>query len=245
MSAHEATAPEPSPEGDEGKGRAGEGAGGFLRQHGRTLIVVVVVAIAAYAAFAGPGSDGGRDDRGDAGSAATTTAADAGTSAPGDDTAGAAPGATEVTDPASTSTLVPPDVENDRPAIDLANPPPPDDPVEVARWWAGTYTAYVGAEPPVDLVARVADRTAPALLDELRALPPAASYDAPLEVDGASAIDLPAGDGAGGGSGGSGDGAGGRRLRVSVQTPVALVVYDITLVQGREGGWLVSEAARV
>ena len=128
---------------------------------------------------------------------------------------------------------MPPDVdEDDRPAVDLATPPPATDPVEVARWWAGTYTAYVGAGPPADLVARLADWTAPALLDELRTLPPAASYDPPLTIEGVSATELPAS-------------GGGRQLRVSVQTPLALVIYDMTLVQGSGGGWLVSEAARM
>ena len=245
MSAHEATKPVPSPD-DGGKDRAAAGAARFFRQHARTLIVVLVVAIAAYAAFAGPGSGGGSGNGDDAGSSAATTvppdagadedAGAGGTTVPGQGSVTTAAGSTEVTDPAPTSTLVPPEAEGDRPPIDLATPPPATDPVEVARWWAGTYTAYIGAEPPVDLVARLTDRTAPALLDELRALPPAASYDPPLEVDGVSEVDLPASAGAPAGS---------RQLRVSVQTPVALVIYDMTLVQGRGGGWLVSEAARV
>lgn len=233
MSAHE------PPEDREGEGSGGgddearaagpAGAGGFLRRHGRTLVAVVIVAIAGYAALAGPGGSGGSDgDPDDAGAGSTTTSP-----VEGSTTATTAPGATEVTDPAPSSTLVPPDIEEDRPAIDLTTPPPADDPVEVARWWAGTYTAYAGAEPPVDLVARLADWTAPGLLDDMRAVPPAASYDAPLAVDGVSEVDLPASAGAG------------RLLRVSVQTPVALVIYDMTLVQGSGGGWLVSEAARM
>jgi hypothetical protein len=249
--AHEADGPVPSPgdenqrdEGNEGEDRAAAGAARLLRRHGRTLIVVLVVVIAAYAAFAGPGNGGGgggdgdrdRGDRDAAGSGAVTTAdPGAATTAP----ATTAPGATEVTDPAPTSTEVPPDVEEDRPAVDLATPPPATDPVEVARWWAATYTAYVGAGPPADLVERLADWTTPALLDELRALPPAASYDAPLAIDGVSEVDLPA-------SAAGGAPAGSRQLRVSVQTPVALVIYDMTLVQGSGGArWLVSEAARM
>lgn len=240
MSANEAPSPE-GPSGPEGDGErpAAGGAAGFLRRHGRTLIVVVVVAIAGYAALAGPGNGGGGsdgDDRGSAGTAASTTAP----AGDGSATVTTAPAATEVTDPAPTSTLVPSDVEDDRPVVDLATPPPAGDPVEVARWWAGTYTAYVGAEPPVDLVTRLADWTAPALLDELRALPPAASYDAPLAIDGVSEVDLPGTDD------GGDAGAGGRRLRVSVQTPIALVIYDMTLTRDSAGTrWLVSEAARM
>jgi hypothetical protein len=240
MSADEATRPVPSPE-DEPSPDDGAGAPRFFRDHGRTLILVVVVAIAGYAAFAGPGNgNGGGDDGG--GRATTTVPADEG-SGTGDPTgpgegATTVPGATEVTDPAPTSTLVPPDVEEDRPPVDLASPPPAGDHVELARWWAGTYTSYIGAEAPADLVARLADWTTPALLDELRALPLAVSYDPPLEIDGVTEVELsPA---AGGGAP-----AGGRELRVSVQAVDALVVYDMTLVQGSGGGWLVSEAARV
>ncbi|HEV7762062.1 MAG TPA: hypothetical protein VGO78_23800 [Acidimicrobiales bacterium] len=197
---------------------------------------MLVVAIVGYAALAGPGGGGGSDD--DAARAASTTApadqADSATTAPAGTTA---PGASEVTDPAPSSTLVPQDVDTDRPPIDLTKPPVATDPVELARWWAGTYTMYIGAEPPVDLVARLSDWTAPGLLDQLRALPPAASYDAPLEIDGVSEVDLPAGTGAPAGS---------RQVRVSVQASVALVIYDMTLVPGGGGGgWLVSEAARL
>jgi hypothetical protein len=239
MPAHEANPPVPSP-GDDGEDRDDDrtagGAVGFLRQHARTLIVVLVVAIVGYAALAGPGGGGSSDD--DAAPAASTTApadqADPETTAPAGTTA---PGATEVTDPAPTSTLVPQDVDTDRPPIDLTKPPAATDPVELARWWAGTYTMYIGAEPPVDLVARLSDWTAPGLLDQLGALPPAASYDAPLEIEGVSEVDLPAGTGAPAGS---------RQVRVSVQASAALVIYDMTLVPGGGGGgWLVSEAARL
>jgi hypothetical protein len=241
MSADEATTPvpspedEPSPDGDR-KERAAAGVARFFRGQGRTLIVVVVVAIVGYAALAGPDRGGDGDDE----PRATTTApADAGaTTVPGSSGATTAPGATEVTDPAPTSTLVPPDVEEDRPPVDLASPPAADDPVELARWWAGTYTSYVGAEPPADLVARLTDWTVPALLDELRALPLAVSYDPPLEIDGVTEVELPP-------AAGGGAPAGAHRLRVSVQAVDALVVYDMTLVQGSGGGWLVSEAARV
>jgi hypothetical protein len=151
-----------------------------------------------------------------------------------------APGATEVTDPAPSSTEVPPDVDSDRPAIDLAQPPTATDPVELARWWAGTYTAYIGAEPPADLVERLADWTAPELLAELRALPLAASYDPPLDVEGVSAVDLPATAG-----GSASAPAGSRQIRATAQTPVAVVVYDMTLVPGGGGAWLVREADRL
>jgi len=240
--AHEATEPVRSPGDDsnEGEDRAAAGGARFLRRHVRTLIVLVVVAVVAYAALAGPGNGGGGDggsgdDRDDAGSTAATTApADPGQAT----TAPPATDAPDATDPGPTTTLVPPDIEEDRPALDLAVPPPATDPVEVARWWAGTYTAYVGAGPPADLVARLTDWTTPALLDELGALPPAASYDAPLAIDGVSEIDLPAAT-----TGGAP--AGSRQLRVSVQTPLALVIYDMTLVPGSGGRWLVSEAARI
>jgi hypothetical protein len=239
MPAHEANPPVPS-SGDDGEDRDDRaddrtaGGAGFLRQHARTLIVVLVVAIVGYAALAGPGGGGGSDDDDAAPAASTTAPADPETTAPPGTTA---PGATEATDPAPTSTLVPPDVDTDRPPIDLTRPPVATDPVELARWWAGTYTMYIGAEPPVDLVARLSDWTSPGLLDQLRALPPAASYDPPLEIDGVSEVDLPAGTGAPAGS---------RQVRVSVQASAALVIYDMTLVPGGGGGgWLVSGAARL
>jgi hypothetical protein len=253
MAADEATKPVPSPGDDHDReDRAAAGAARFFRKHVRTIVVVVVVAIAAYAALAGPGNgSGGGGDGDDAGSSATTTtvastgagtgSGDGVTTAPGGSAATTAPGATEVTDPAATSTLVPPDVDSDRPPIDLAKPPVATDPVELARWWAGTYTAYIGAEAPADLVGRLADWTTPELLDELRALPLAASYDPPLDVEGASAVELPSTPGATGAT----VPAGARQLRATVQTPVAVVVYDMTLVPGAGGTWLVREAERL
>jgi hypothetical protein len=253
MAADEATPTPPSPEDGHDRGdRAAAGVARFFRQHARGLIAGVVVAIAAYAALAGPGGGGGSDDGsgsgssggsgGSGGDAASTTTAPAGSdttsSTPGS-SATTAPGATEATDPAPTSTLVPPDVDSDRPAVDLAHPPDATDPVELARWWAGTYTAYIGAEPPADLVDRLADWTSPELVDELRALPLAASYDPPLGVEGVTAVDLPV---TAGGSGSAPPGS--RQLRVSVQTPLAVVVYDMTLVPGDGGAWLVREAER-
>jgi hypothetical protein len=131
---------------------------------------------------------------------------------------------------------LPTDVEHPRPTVDLATIPDPatTDPTTLARWWAATFTAYVGAEVPASLAARLAPVSTPELVAGLNALPPAASYDdAPVPIEGASSptpIEDPAVDGS--------------RVRVSVETPGALVVYDLVVVQD-PAGWLVSTAVRV
>lgn len=226
--------------GDRGSGAAGSAAGalGWARQNVRGLIAAAIVAIAAFAAFSGPGGNGGDDGGG--GSGVTTTVEPTDSTA---DPAGGEGEGSDTSDPSSvteapdgpTTTLTPPDVDTDRPAIDLNVAPPPGDPIEVARWWAATYTAYIGAEPPADLVTRLADWTEQSLLDELGVLPPAASYDPPLGVGGVSALDQPAP---------VGDTSGDRHERVSVETEFALVIYDLTLVD-TGGTWKVSEATRL
>jgi hypothetical protein len=45
--------------------------------------------------------------------------------------------------------------------------------------------------------------------------------------------------------GAAGGAPGSKQVRVSVETPEALVIYDLTLVPGPSGGWLVGEATRV
>ena len=136
----------------------------------------------------------------------------------------------------SGSTVAPPDVDDPREPVDLAVVPTGDDPVELARWWAATYTAYVGAEVPGALADRLAVVTTDSLRSQLSALPPAASYDPePVDVEGVSQPDpVPVAGGAG------------LRIRVSVETAGALSSYDLTLVQDPAGGgWLVDQARRV
>lgn len=132
----------------------------------------------------------------------------------------------------SSTTLVPEDVAEPRPSVDLAEVPLDGDVVDVGRWWAATYTAYVGFETPEELAARLAPVSVPALVDELAGVASAISYDVePLEIEGVShrtPLDDPAGT----------------RLRVSVETPGALVIYDLLLVED-PAGWRVSEATRL
>jgi hypothetical protein len=225
---------------DGGSGATGGAAGAlcWVRQHFRGLIAGVIVVIAAFAAFSGPGGKGNDDGDGGGGSGTTTTveSTDSTTADPGaapDD--GSDPSSVTEEPEGPTTTLTPPDVDTDRPAIDLNVTPPPGDAIEVARWWAATYTAYIGAEPPAELVTRLSGWTERALLDELGALPPAASYDPPLQVGGVSALDQP---------GPAGDTSGNRHERVSVETEFALVIYDLTLVDAG-GTWKVSEATRL
>lgn len=133
-----------------------------------------------------------------------------------------------------TSTIAPPDVDEPRASVDLTAVPTGDDPVELARWWAATYTAHVGS----DLPAALADRLAPVITDALRAqlaaLPPAASYDSePVAVEGVSQP----------GPVTEGDNL---RIRVSVETAAALSSYDLTLVAAAgTGRWLVDQASRL
>jgi len=79
---------------------------------------------------------------------------------------------------------------------------------------------------------RLAPLTEPAFLQSLRNVAPAASYDAPAPIEGAIGTEVAGG-------------AGTKVVRVSVESSAALVVYDVTLVEGPPGSWLVSQAARV
>jgi hypothetical protein len=123
-------------------------------------------------------------------------------------------------------------VPHERPEVDLAAPPAAGDPIEVARWWAATYAVHVGTEPPADLAARLAPLTTEQYRRTLGQVPPAASYDAPLELVGATGNELAGG-------------AGTRIVRVTVETIEAVLVYDVTLTEGPPGSWLVSESVRV
>jgi hypothetical protein len=225
-----------------GEGGSGApGALGWLRQNVRGLIAAAILAIAAFAAFSGPGTGGDDDGGSGGGGGADTTvestgAADPGAEVPPAEGEGEGDGSSVTDEPdGPTTTLTPPDVDSDRPPIDLTTPPPAGDAVEVARWWAATYTSHIGAETPAALATRLSDWTTQGLLDELGALPPAASYDPPVAVGGVSVQEIaPA----------AGDTSGGNHQRVSVETDFALVIYDLTLVDAG-GTWQVSEATRL
>lgn len=215
--------------GEQKKARAPAGGARFFRRHGRAIVAAIAFGVIAIAALRG-GGDQGTDSTSDDERTDDSVAAD-------DDplgTASTTPGTTA--DPVVTTgpetTVAPPDVAHDRPTIDLDSPPDGHDPLEAARWWASTYAAYVGAEGPADLADRLAPLTGSGLLQSLRDIPPAASYDAPLKVAGATATELARGGGA-------------VKVRVSVETDLALVVYDVSLTEAPPGSWLVSRADRV
>lgn len=130
----------------------------------------------------------------------------------------------------------PTDVAQPREPVDLERPPGGRDPVRTARWWAAVHAAYAGAEPGSDLAGRLAPLTTDALLAELAAVPPAASYQPALTIEGVSAQERasPAG----------GDTA---EVWVTVETQTALVVYVLHLKADVGGSsdatvWVVSEA---
>ena len=200
---------------------------GLLREHWRTVAIGLVVVLFAFAALRG-GDGGDGDDTSSPGGDPEETTPPAGGSTDEQ------PPASAPDDPSATplTTLTPPDVAHERPEVDLATPPPATDPVEVARWWAATYAVHVGAEPPADLVARLAPRTTERYRQTLGQVPLAASYDAPLELSGATGNEVASGPGT-------------RVVRVSVETTMALVVYDVHLTEGPPGTWLVSESLRV
>ena len=215
------------PQADRGK-RAPAGGARFVRRHGRVLVAAVAFGLIAIAALRGTddhGTDTADDEAsGDEGPPTGRTAADDAPTAP--DSADVDRSSTTLT------TLTPPDVAHERPAVDLEVLPSGSDPVEVARWWAANYAVYVGAEAPAALADRLAPLTGSSLLQSLRAVPPAASYDAPLDVEGVTGNEVA-------------QGAGTKIVRVSVETTVALVVYDVTLTEAPPGSWLVSQASRV
>jgi hypothetical protein len=199
--------------------RAPAGGARFVRRNGRLILGVVVCALVAAAAWRGAGGGGDGDD--DAGPP---------TGRDGQGASSSVDGGSVTTDSAAetTVTLTPPDVAHERPDVDLDAPPDGSDRIEVARWWTAVYVAYIGAEPPTKLADRLAPLSGPDVLTALRALPPAASYDAPLELQGITATDEP----------------GGKVTRITVETDAALVVYDVTLSQA-QGGWRVDQATRV
>jgi hypothetical protein len=211
----------------EGRTRAPAGGARFFRRHGRAIVAAVAFVLIGWAALRGsgnPGTDDPDDDRSD-----DDIAAD------GDPLGNAgSPGSTAELDPTTVpeTTLVPPDVAHDRPTIDLALAPDGRDPVEVARWWAANYAVYVGAEGPDELADRLAGLTGSGLLQSLREIPPAASYDPPLEVLGATGTEIERAPGS-------------VKIRVSVETDLALVIYDVSLTEAPPGSWLVSRADRV
>jgi hypothetical protein len=213
----------------EGRTRAPAGGARFFRRHGRVIVAGVAFVLIGLAALRGSGdpdtNDAGDDERTDESGADGDPLGNAGSRSP-ESTA-------EVTDTTvPETTLVPPDVAHDRPAIDLAAVPDGHDPLEAARWWAANYAAYVGAEGPAEMADRLAPLTGSGLLQSLREIPPAASYDAPLEVLGATGTEVSRGGGA-------------AKIRVSVETDLALVVYDVSLTEAPPGSWLVSRADRV
>jgi hypothetical protein len=195
-----------------------------LREHWRTVAIGFVAVLFAFVAFRG--GDGDEDP------------AAPGTDDPDESIAPPAGTGEEGTDPTvpepstTLTTLTPPDVERERAPVDLATPPSGTDAVEVARWWAASYAVYGGAETPAALVTRLAPLTSDRYRQTLGLVPPAASYDAPLELEGATGTEI---------AGGSGT----RIIRVVVETSVALLVYDVTLTEDPPGSWLVSESVRV
>ncbi|MGH9210550.1 MAG: hypothetical protein ACRD2C_07680 [Acidimicrobiales bacterium] len=137
----------------------------------------------------------------------------------------------------ATTSVAPPDVDEPRAGVDLAVVPTGDDPVEVARWWAASYTAYIGSEAPDALADRLAPTTTEDLQAQLAAIPPAASYDSePVAVEGVSQrAPVEEGDRV--------------EIRLTVETVGALTVYDLVVVRADGSGgvrrWLVDEANRV
>jgi hypothetical protein len=134
------------------------------------------------------------------------------------------------------STEVPPDIDESREPVDLDAVPTGEEPTEVARWWASTYTAYIGAETPPLLSARLAPLTTPELLGQVEAVPPAASYDdGPVPIEGASSWSSP-----------TAQQDGSHQFRITVETEDALAIYVLNLVDvGGGAGWRVAKADRL
>ncbi len=136
------------------------------------------------------------------------------------------------------STVIPPDVDEDRQPVDIGVVPTGEEPDEVARWWASTYTAYIGAETPPQLGARLAPLTTDEMRAQVEAVPLAASYDdGPVPIAGASSWSSP-----------TPREDGSRQFRITVETEDALAIYVLTLVDGGGGGgarWRVAKADRL
>jgi hypothetical protein len=219
----------PDRTGDDEK-RAASGVARFLRTWLPRLVVAGVAGVFVWAALRG--SDGAGGSGGESSSDRTTASEEAAAGGEGGDEGAAGSGDTSPPD-------VPVDVDEERPAVDLSQPPDSADPLDVARWWAATYVRYSGAEPPAALVERLAGVITPDLEAQLTAEPPAASYDAPIEIVGASVSEGPAPTGGGAGTGAR------SVARATVETPGALLVYEVTLAQDAAGAWRVAEATPV
>lgn len=220
----------------------------FIRRHPGGLVVVAVLGLAVAGVLARTSEDSGDEasnggpvhqppsrsaaDREDVASAPDTE----GNAGEGSDATagGEAPGGT-----GTTTTLTPPDVARPRPPVDLDVPPDGSDPVEVARWWTAAYVSYVGAEPGDELAKRLEPLTTASLRKDLASMPPGASYNEPIAIEGVTASQ-PVGAGAGNGSG---DGQS-RHMRVVVQTTGTVVVYNLVL-ELAPTGWQVGEATRL
>jgi hypothetical protein len=207
------------------------------RRAGRRLllaaVLVGVVLIGVRAAGVGQDSGGDGGERA-ARDRTSTTATDPG--GPDDAITATTTPLPTVTAVSPTSSVAPPDVARPRPPVDLTRRPNPNDLVEVARWWVGTFVSYGAAEPAADTVARLRPFTTPALEQALLNVPPAASYDPPVQVAGVSALVDP-------GGGPNTTVAGMARSVVTAETPDAVVVYEVVTRLGA-GGWQVDETRR-
>lgn len=206
--------------------RATAGVARFSRTWLPRIVVVAVVGAFVWAALRGSDGSGGPS-----GEPSDTTSSE------DDEAAGTEPSPDDPADDAGDTQPpdVPADVEEERPDVDLAQPPDGADPVDVARWWGGTFVGHSGAEPPAALAERLAGVVTPELQAEMAAEPPAASYDEPTEIVGASAA----------ASTTASTVAGSTAMRVTVETVGALLVYDVTLTQDAAGTWRVAEATPV
>lgn len=214
----------------------------FLRRHPGVFVVVAVLGLIVLGVLnrtAGDDGDDGRDG-GPVHQPPSRSAEDDDEVVASDDDGGAEDDAPRPDVPASsgatTTTVAPPDVARPRPPVDLEAPPDGSDPVEVARWWAAVYVSYVGAEPGEDLARRLQPLTTSRLRQDLASMPPGASYNEPIPIEGVTTSG-PSGSG-------PGDTEGQQRLRVVVETPGALVIYNLVL-EHSAAGWQVGEATRL
>lgn len=225
-----------------GDGRLRRGAE-LLRRHPGAIVVVALLGLVVVGVLNRASDDGdSQDDRSDSAvhqpPSRSAENSDHEALAAGND-ANAEDGTTDPDGPdrsvATTTTLVPPDVARPRPTVNVDAPPAGDDPVEVARWWAATYVAYVGAEPSKELAQRLEPLTTPSLRQDLATMPPGASYSEPIPIEGVTARE-PADD--------RGDSQDQQTMRAVVETPGALVVYSLVLERSPTG-WQVGEATRL